>query len=315
MRRLEFAEYGPPEVLKFTNVEKPVPGGHEALIEIKAVAINPSDVKNVAGSFNSPLPRVPGRDFAGVVVAGAAEIVTEVWGSGPGFGVVRDGAHSEFITMPIEWISAKPASLSMEQAAAVGVPYVTAWSALVQTGGIQPGETVLVVGVSGAVGRAATQIAQWKGATVIGAATSAQNPSGADAVIDTVSNDLAQEVRALTDGKGADLVLDAVGGQMFEPSLRCLGAGGRQVVIASSKERRVSFDLIDFYRNRCHLLGVNTMALGGVETAAILEELRSGFDEGRLTPPELTLWPFDRAIEAYVASTEKGSRAKHVLLF
>ena len=76
-----------------------------------------------------------------------------------------------------------------------------------------------------------------------------------------------------------------------------LGAG--QVVITSSKERRVSFDLIDFYRNRCHLLGVNTMALGGVATAAILEELRPGFDEGRLTPPELTLWPFDRAIEAY----------------
>lgn len=315
MKRLEFEEYGPPGVLKYREVAEPEPREGEVLIQIAAAAINPSDVKNVAGHFNAPVPRVPGRDFAGLVVAGPAETGMEVWGSGPGFGVFRDGAHAELITMPVDWVSKKPASLSMEQAAAIGVPYVTAWSALVSTGAVEAGETVLVVGASGAVGRAATQIAHWKGARVIGTCRGAGNPSGADAVIDTTCTELDQEVRALTEGKGADLVLDTVGAHMFEPSLRSIRPGGRQVAITSSLQRRVSFDLIDFYRNRSRLLGVNTMALSGTETAEILDELRRGFDEGRLSPPEVSTWPFARAVEAYEAVQRGESRTKQVLLF
>jgi len=323
MKRLEFDTYGPPEVLRLREVQSLEPGVGEVLIQVRAAAINPSDVKNVAGHFNTALPRVPGRDFAGVITAvglsseASADTVfagLEVWGSGPGFGVVRDGAHGEYIVMPADWVSAKPTALTMEQAASVGVPYVTAWSALVRAGDLQAGETLLVVGVSGAVGRAATQIAHWRGARVIGAATSTRNPSGADAVISTVDTELDQEVRLLTDGKGVDLVLDAVGGRLFEQSLKSLRPGGRQVAITSFGDRRVSFDLIDFYRNRSRLLGVNTMALSGLETAGILEDLRSGFEGGHLVPPEIVTWPLDQAVQAYVASTQSGSRAKHILI-
>jgi len=323
MKRLTFDTYGPPEVLSIEEVETPVPGAGEVLIQVRATAINPSDIKNVAGHFNTALPRVPGRDFSGIVTAccpaaggggAAVPVGLEVWGSGPGFGVVRDGAHCEYIVMPAEWVSAKPASLSMEQAAAVGVPYVTAWSALVRTGAIQAGETVLVVGVSGAVGRAATQIAHWKGARVIGASTSTRNPSGADAVISTVDTELDREVRLLTAGEGVDLVLDAVGGRLFEPALRSLRPGGRQVAITSFGDRKVTFDLIDFYRNRSRLLGVNTMALSGPDTAEILEALRPGFDQGHLDPAEITTWPLEQAVKAYMASSQSGSRAKHILV-
>jgi NADPH:quinone reductase len=313
MKTLLFETYGLPEVLQLKDVPRPEPGRGEALIEIKATAVNPSDVKNVAGSFNSPLPRVPGRDFAGVVVAGDAVSGLEVWGSGPGFGVARDGAHREFVVMPVDWLSAKPAPLSMEQAAAIGVPYVTAWSALMQAGGLEPGETVLVVGVTGAVGRAATQIAHWKGARVIGACRNIAGASEADALVDIACGELDKEVRALTGGKGADLVLDTVGAHMFEAALRCLRPEGRQVAITSSIERRVSFDLIDFYRNRSRLLGVNTMTLTGTGTAQILNELRGGFEGGHLRPPELQTWPLGRAVEAYEA-VRQGARAKQVLV-
>jgi NADPH:quinone reductase-like Zn-dependent oxidoreductase len=314
MRRLEFHSYGSPEVLRIVEVEQPVPGEGEVLVQIAATAINPSDVKNVAGSFNSPLPRVPGRDFAGVVVAGPVESGLEVWGSGAGFGVRRDGCHAEFVTMPAEWYSAKPPSLSMEQAAAIGVPYVTAWTALVRVGLVKPGETVLVIGATGSVGRAATQIAQWQGARVIGASRSARNLWGADAIVGAEAERMDEEVRAVTDGRGADLVLDAVGGPLFEAGLRSLRPEGRQIAITSPGERRVSFDLIDFYRNRSRLLGVNTMALGGVETAEILDELRHGFEGGYLTAPEVTPWPLERAVEAYAACSTGGSSAKHVLI-
>ena len=314
MKALQFTTYGPPTVLAIKELPTPEPRKGEALIQIKAAAINPSDVKNVAGHFKSPLPRVPGRDYAGVVVAGDAEKGMEVWGSGPGFGVLRDGAHAEYIVVPAEWLSPKPPQLSMEQAAAIGVPYLAAWSALVSAGNVQAGETVLVMGVSGAVGRAATQIAHWRKARVIGASTSPGNPSGVDSLINTKTQDLAQEVRALTGGKGADLVLDAVGGPMFEPSLKSLRRGGRQIAIATTKDRRVSFDLIDFYHNQSHLMGVDTMALTGMEIAALMNALRAGFQEGHLQPSAVQTWPLERAVEAYEAVEKGGSPVKHVLV-
>ncbi len=313
MKQLRFSTYGPPAILTLEEVPEPAPGPGEALVRVVATAINPSDVKNVAGHFKSPLPRVPGRDYAGVVVAGDAERGLEVWGSGAGFGVTRDGCHCGSIVVPSGWLVPKPRELSMEQAATVGVPYLTAWTALVREGRLQAGETVLVVGVSGAVGRAATQIAHGRQARVIGAATRPDNPAGADVLIDTSARELEREVRAATGGRGVDLVLDAVGGAMFEPALKTLARGGRHLAITSTGERRVSFDLIDFYHNTAHLIGVDTMKLEGPEIAALMNALRAEFEDGHLQAPEVTTWPLDRAVAAYEAVARGGARTRHVL--
>jgi NADPH2:quinone reductase len=314
MKALQFSAYGSPDVLTIEEIPIPEPREGEVLIQIKATAINPSDVKNVAGHFKSPLPRVPGRDYAGVVVGGDAEKGLEVWGSGAGFGVVRDGAHAEYIVVTKDSVAQKPPQLSMKQAAAIGVAYLAAWSALVVIGNIQAGETVLIVGVAGAVGRAATQIAHWKKARVIGADVRSGNPSKADAVINTTTANLSEEVRRLTSGKGADLVLDTVGGPMFGPSLKSLRHGGRQIAISCTKDRTVSFDLVDFYHNSSHLAGVDTMKLTGAEIANLMNQLQIGFQEGHLQAPEITTWAFDRAIEAYKAVEKGGTSAKHILI-
>jgi NADPH:quinone reductase len=245
MRALCFDKYGPPSVLQLKDLSVPELAPGQVLIKVEASVINPSDVKDVAGAFHAALPRVPGRDYAGTVVAGDDRWAgTQVWGSGSGFGVVHDGAHAQFVVAPIEGLSAKPSSLSMQEAATVGVSCLAAWSALVDAADIQSGETVLVTGVGGAVGHAATQIAQWRGARVIGADIN-DRPSGADLFINTTGKDLATEVKSLTKGVGVDMVLDCVGGPMFEPSLNSLRLGGRQVAIASAGNRRVEFDLID----------------------------------------------------------------------
>jgi len=202
----------------------------------------------------------------------------------------------------------------MEQAAAIGVPYLTAWSALVVTGNLQAGETVLIIGVSGAVGRAATQIAHWKKARVIGASKTSDKPSQADALINTTTSNLPEEVRRLTSGKGADLVLDAVGGPMFEPALKSLRYGGRQIAISSTKHRTVSFDLVDFYHNLSRLMGVDSMKLTGAEIANIMNELRAGFQAGHLQAPAVTTWPFESAIEAYEAVEKGGATTKQILI-
>ncbi|MGV8942275.1 MAG: quinone oxidoreductase family protein [Lysobacter sp.] len=313
MKVWSFDQYGPSSALKLQERGIPQPGPGEVLVKVAATAINPSDVKNVSGHFKSSLPRVPGRDYAGTIVAGDGRHGEEVWGSGPGFGVARDGAHAEYFVMPSAWVSRKPPQLSMAQAAAIGVPYLTAWSALVTAGEIQAGETILVTGVSGAVGRAATQIAHWKKARVIGAARSTDNPSGADAIIDTTKQDLATEVKALTDGKGADLALDVVGGELFEQCLTALRRGGRQVAI-SSNPQVVSFNLVDFYHGVKRLIGFDSMGLSGEDIVTLIDQMRAGFEEGALQPPAVQTWPFDQAIEAYEAVAKGGASVKHVLM-
>src|SRR3954453_4299490 len=137
MTALSFARYGPPTVLSIIEREVPVPRTGEVLIEVRASGINPSDVRNVEGVFHTELPRTPGRDYAGIVAAGEAPIGQQVWGSGPSFGIRHEGAHAQFALIAAEWLSAKPACLSMEEAASVGVPFITAWSALVTEGRIQ----------------------------------------------------------------------------------------------------------------------------------------------------------------------------------
>jgi NADPH:quinone reductase len=313
MKALRFERYGPPSVLSIRELPVPDLKTGEALVELHASAINPSDVKNVAGAFKASLPRIPGRDFAGVVVAGDGWKGKEVWGSGAGFGVWRDGTHAQYIVAGLEGLSRKPAQLSMEEASTVGVPYLAAWSGLVDGANIQAGETVLITGALGAVGRAATQIAHWKKAKVI-AADISDEPSDADVFINIKAKELPVEVKALTDGKGADLVFDAVGGPMFEPCLKSLRLGGRQVAITSIGNGRVEFSLVDFYHNLQRLIGVDTVKLSGPVIANIMDKLRTGFEEGYLRTAPVDSWSLDQAIDAYTAVEKRTSLNKQVFI-
>ena len=313
MRALRFETFGPPASLSVAELAVPQPGTGEVLIRVKAAAINPSDLANVAGRFNASLPRVPGRDFAGVVVGGDGRAGREVWGSGAGFGVDRDGTHAEYVLAPATALSDKPANLSMEQAAIVGVPYMVAWWSLINVAQLQAGETALIIGASGAVGRAATQIVHSRKGRVIGADRGSGRPSGADVLINTTNQDLRREVMAATDGNGADVVLNAVGGPLFEPALSSVRQGGRNVVIASSGERRVSFDLMDFYHNETHLIGVDSMKFSATQIAGIMNDLRPHFEAGDFTLSDIKTWSLDEGVSAYEAVAKGGAPAKHVL--
>jgi NADPH:quinone reductase-like Zn-dependent oxidoreductase len=126
MKALRFAEFGPRSVLRIQEVAIPEPGDGEALIHVKAAAINPSDVGNVGGRFkNTTLPRTPGRDFAGIVVKGKKREGEEVWGSCSSLGIIHDGSHAEYVVVPSGTLSIKPKSLNMVEAAAIGVPFIT----------------------------------------------------------------------------------------------------------------------------------------------------------------------------------------------
>jgi NADPH2:quinone reductase len=316
MNALRFSEFGPPSVLRVEEVAIPKPGEGEALVRVKAAAINPSDIGNVAGHFkHTILPRTPGRDFAGVVVNGKQLEGEPVWGSGPNLGIVRHGSHAEYVVVPVETLSPKPKSLTMAEAAAIGVPFITAWASVVSAARIQPGETILIVGAAGAVGQAATQIADWKQARVIGADRTFDPIPGTEAVVNTETEDLRERVLELTGGTGVDAVFDTVGGPMFELALRSLKRGGRQVVISSAGEPRVSFSLVDFYHNSSRLLGVDSYGLTPRQVAQISADLRPGFETGVLKPPLVEIVPFQSAVDAYGRVAASQAKLKQVLSF
>jgi len=227
--------------------------------------------------------------------------------------MVRDGAHAEYVVVPTESLSRKPGKLSMEQAAAIGVPFITAWTALRRAAQLEAGETLLIVGAAGAVGSAATQVANWRGARVLGADRRPERVIGAEAVIDVTKEDLRERVLASTGGKGADAVFDTVGGPMFEPALHSLRIGGRQVAITSVGDPRVSFNLLDFYHNLSRLIGVDTNKLTPRDVANILDELRPGFESGHLKAPAIELVSLVQAVTAYEMAASGKALAKQII--
>ena len=320
MRALRFELTGDLSDLSVQEIETPVPTEGQVLVRVAAAAINPSDVKNVQGLMpHTTLPRTPGRDFAGVVVAGTADWQgAEVWGTGGELGFTADGSHAQYLLLPQEAVCRRPAALSAEEAAAVGVPFVTAWSMLVDAGGLTPEDTVVVVGAAGSVGGAALQIARWRGARVLGvvrdpAQAQALTGLGAQAVVCVDAQGLADAVKAATDGRGADLVVDTVGGTMLEPCLNALALHGRLVEI-TAPQRRAEFDLLDFYRRELTLRGVNTLLLDSVACARILERLAPGFESHALRPPPIARrFPLEEFADAYAQVQSGGAGGKVIL--
>jgi NADPH2:quinone reductase len=325
MKALRFDRTGSLEHLKIQEVPKPEPGPGSVLVRVKAAALNPSDAKNVLGRMTeTTVPRIPGRDFAGVVALGAPEYPegTEIFGTGGNLGFSRDGSHAEFIEVPVAALKPKPKSLTFEQAATVGIPYLTAWRAVVEAVALRPDETILITGTTGAVGDAAARIAKRVcKAKVIGAVRKHLDivrlrlTDYVDDWVDLGSGLLAEQVRSKTGERGVDAVLDVVGGALFEPCLKSLALRGRHVAIASQPERKVTFDLVDFYHNESSLRGVDSIKIPFSEVDRILRLLLPYFESGDFAPPkELVPVGFDGALNAYRELLEGRAAGKYVFV-
>lgn len=303
---------GPPaQSLAYRSEPVPKPGPGEVLVEVHAAAVNPLDVANAAGLLGTPLPMIPGVDFAGIVVSDGDHTGQQVWGSGPALGITRPGTHARFVALPETWLSRKPERLTMAESAAIGRSYLAAYQTVINTMELLPGETLLITGGAGMVGQAATAIARWRGAQPIVA--DVRKPDGVEHFIDISSSDMRDAVLELTDGRGADLALDTKGGALFEPTLRSLRFDGRMVGIFNA-EPRVEFDLTEIYSRQLHVTGLASVFMDGTHVARIFDQLRPLFNRGLLAPPQLKTWPLQNSAEAYQTVLDGPAGIKQVLL-
>jgi NADPH:quinone reductase-like Zn-dependent oxidoreductase len=308
---------GPPaKSLAYCSEPVPEPGPGEVLVEVHAAAVNPLDVANAAGLLGTPLPMIPGGDYAGIVVSDGNHTGQEVWGSGPALGMAlgakRPGTHARFVALPGTWLSRKPERLTMTEAAAIGRSYFVAWQTVINAMELMPGETILITGGAGMVGQAATAIARWRGAEPIIAGR--RRPDGVEHFIDTSSSDMREAVLELTGGRGADMALDTVGGALFQPALRSLRFDGRMVGIFSAPEPQADFPVAEIYNRQLHLTGLASVFMDGADVAHIFDQLRPLFDRGHLTPPAVKTWPLQDGAKAYQAVLDGSAGIKQVLL-
>lgn len=281
----------------------PVPSlpPNSVLVKIKAAGINPSDVGNASGGFQpTTYPRIPGRDYAGVVSDGPDEwIGHEVYGtSGDSLGFTADGTHAEYCVIPCDALANKPSNLSFAQAATVGVPFTTAALTL-RRALLRPRDTVLVLGATGSVGSAACQLARNQGCRVL----SASRRDTAD--VNLASDPELKNARALTGGKGPDVIIDTVGSpDLTKAAILCLATRGRFTFITAPKKESTELvvDMKYVYRKEIAIIGCNSLLMTMEETAKDLEGMLEGFESGRLKThdeAELNKVSIEEAIDAY----------------
>jgi NADPH:quinone reductase-like Zn-dependent oxidoreductase len=274
---------------------------------VHSAGVNPSDVKAALGIMPKAIfPRIPGRDFSGVVVDGPSDwIGKEVWGSGGDVGITRDGSHAGWLILPVLALHEKPSNLTFDEAGSVGVPFVTAYEGFRRSGLPMPGQAVVVMGANGKVGQAAVQIASMNGANVIAVQRSEKYETFSYGSVHTVNSkdsspdEIAQKILQLSSGKGADIIFNTVGSAYFEAANKSLAKGGTQIFIAT-QDRAVPFDIFTFYRGMHTYVGIDTLALDCIESTKLLSLLRAGFESGKLKPFKVDqVFDLGDALEAY----------------
>lgn len=232
IEQVVITEAGGPDVLALREGSLPAPGPAELQVEVHAAGVNFADLLARQGLYPDapPLPCVVGYEISGVVTAQGREVAGD-WVGREVLGLTRFGGYGTAVNMPAEQTFEKPASLSHAQAASLPVAYATAWQLVVVQGGLRAGQTILIQNAGSGVGLAALDIARQLGARTIGTASERKHrfllERGLDHAVDYRRGDWTAAVRALTDGRGVELVIDPLGGESFRRSLKVLRSTGR----------------------------------------------------------------------------------------
>ena len=326
MRAIVVDEFGPPERLQVGEMPSPRPGPGEVLVEVHMAPVNYVDLLVVGGTYQSlpACPFIPGKGPAGVVTALGPGVTVPRVGDRV-LAMAEQGGYAELTAVGADQCYRLPPRMSFVEAASLSLVYDTAWFALRERARLAPGETVLVLGASGGVGQAAVQLARAIGARVLAGVSrpervAATRAAGADAVIDLSRQNLREALReqvwAATGGRGADVILDPLGGEVFAAALRTLAWCGRLVVIG--------FAAGPIPTVKANYLLLKNIEVSGLQVSdyrkrrparmrACFAEIFELYDEGRIKPAEAEVFPLDRTAEALAAVRDRRLAGRAVL--
>ncbi|WP_405922893.1 zinc-binding alcohol dehydrogenase family protein [Streptomyces sp. NBC_00035] len=327
MRAVRIEEFGGPEVLVPVEVPDPVAGPGQVLVRVVAAGVNRVDALVRAGVYHRAgrPPLIPGVEAAGTVAAVGEGVTGIAVGQRVMAldGVDSPGFYAELAVVPAERVTVLPDGVELTEAATLPVAWLSAWYCLRRLARVTKDDTVVVKAAASGVGSAAVQIAADAGAHVIAIAGSPEKTAwaaefGAGSIIDTsVHPDDAEvdEVLRLTGGRGADVVLDTVGGRAFGRSLREIGHGGRVVALANVALEPSTVDTRDFYPKNASVLGfqLTNLQIHGYDPRADLRELAEGVAAGTYRVPVETVFPLVRARAAHERLEQRDNRGKIVL--
>src|SRR5712664_267811 len=322
MRALICRQWGGVDELTVGDAPVPEPAPGEVLIRVKATAVNYADSIMVAGRYQTkpPLPFSPGLETAGVVAA-CGEGVTRFSPGDRVMAILAYGGLAEMAVAPEAETFAVPEGMSFEEAGAFPIAYISSHVALRWQGRLEPGETLLVLGAAGGVGLTAVEIGKAMGARVIAAASTPEKLAvargrGADDLVNYTTEKLTERVMALTDGKGADVCFDPVGGDLFDAALSALGWGGRILVVGFVG------GVQNIPANR--LLVKHRAALGSSlryfrwhapdKLRRSVDELLQWYEAGKLRPCISHRLPLEKSVEAIRLLTERRAYGKVVVV-
>ena len=311
MKALIVYEHGPVENLTPGEFPDPKPGKGEVLVDVYAASVNFPDLLVIGGTYQNlpPRPFVPGKDFAGVVAA-IGEGVTRVKPGDRVMAQIEHGAFAERAVVRESLCFVMPAKMRYEEGAAMGLVYLTAHYALIERAQFRAGETVLVTGAAGGVGLAAVQLAKALGAIVIAAVSSQEKAqlaceSGADHVVRTDVLDLRvsfrQQVFDAVGERGVDLVLDSVGGDVFDASLRVLAWCGRLVIIGFAAGRIPEVKMGYLLVKNISLIGLQSSDYRDRAPDVVRqahEHLFALYNEGKIKPHVMAAYPMKEYLSA-----------------
>lgn len=339
MRQVVITKVGSPDVLRVVDGPLPEPGPGMVRIKVEAIGVNFADVVGRQGLYpDAPKPPyVPGYEVAGTVDAVGASVDSARTGE-PVMALTRFGGYSEFVCVPEIQAIHRPAKMSVEQAASFLVSYLTAYASLVVMAGIKPHDHVLIQAAAGGVGLAAIDICKVYGATIYGTASPAKHDflrgRGVHHPIDYRHRDFEQEVKRLTDGRGVQIALDAIGGRSWAKSYRALAPAGRLIINGvtslTPRPRRslraalrllittpwLRFNPIALANDNKGVAGINLGRLWGEEDMLRewVAQLLAWYDVGRVAPHVDCTFPLDRAADAHRRLHERCNTGKLVLV-
>ena len=322
MRAILCRDFGPVDDLAFVELPSPSIGAGQVKIRVRACGVNFPDILMVQGSYQlkPPLPFSPGLEVAGEISAvgddvrglevGQRVVSTLMWG-----GFAEEVMASALMSLPI------PDTLSFEEAAAIPLAYGTAHVALTHRAQLKPGETLLVLGAAGGVGLAAVELGTRLGARVIAAASTSEKLElaqeyGAAGVINYTDQSLRDRVKDLTDGRGADVIFDPVGGDLFDQALRRIAWEGRYLVIGFASGRIPSAPANIALLKNASIMGVFWGAYWQNDAAVIHQsfaELMSLYDAGQIKPHIHRTYPLDQAVAALRELQERRALGKVII--